>query len=504
MASLDEETAARLYLGGALESDDFPAIFEEDDLRDSIGFRRLGVSRVSETRNRLVKLRQTLRGLPVFGSLVTVELSAGNYLRSIEGRLVSPPPIDLVAKVSPREARERVSGLSGREPAELEDPPELLVFFDEGAGRWRLVYLFEEVAAGPEVESLGLGSFDCFIDAHDNELVARMPRVPALVEEARDPAGNPVEIRFIANQGARFLVDEESLVSTHDFDFDSLLTQSHRLPGPLVRRGDPQGWDPIAVAAHANGTRMARYLSEVHGRVGVNNRRRRYQQVIRCVQRPGDEEWHNAHWAGRSAVYGQRREGGRLVSYAEELDVVAHELFHGVIASQPRLAAVGETGALNESYADLFAALVVNRGNADPRTWSWEIGSDDESSEGRRRDLSDPARFGQPAHMDEFRVLPIDAANDFGGVHLNNGIHSRAAFLVLTAASPQGGLLFPVDFVARLFYLAVTERLGPTARFSDSRRAVTAMAMSLVPQDPLRDHRLAAVARAFDEVGIMA
>ena len=75
---------------------------------------------------------------------------------------------------------------------------------------------------------------------------------------------------------------------------------------------------------------------------------------------------------------------------------------------------------------------------------------------------------------------------------------------MLTAASPQGGLLFPVDFVARLFYLAVTERLGPTARFSDSRRAVTAMAMSLVPQDPLRDHRLAAGARAFDEVGIMA
>jgi bacillolysin/neutral peptidase B len=105
--------------------------------------------------------------------------------------------------------------------------------------------------------------------------------------------------------------------------------------------------------------------------------------------------------------------------------------------------------------------------------------------------------------MDDFRVLPNTRGGDWGGVHINSGIHNKAAFNILTAEDPPELVLSPTE-VAALFYLALTQRLSRTSQFSDSRRAVVASARTLfrgLPPDEQR-RKVAVVESGFDAVGI--
>src|SRR2546428_284767 len=83
---------------------------------------------------------------------------------------------------------------------------------------------------------------------------------------------------------------------------------------------------------------------------------------------------------------------------------------------------------------------------------------------------TNPARLGQPAHIDQFRVKPNTRERDFGGVHTNSGIHNRAASLILTAVDAAGRPVLTPKEVAAIFYLALTQQLSRTSGFGDSRR----------------------------------
>ncbi|HEY0556213.1 MAG TPA: M4 family metallopeptidase, partial [Thermoanaerobaculia bacterium] len=174
-----------------------------------------------------------------------------------------------------------------------------------------------------------------------------------------------------------------------------------------------------------------------------------------------------------------------------------------VTEATARLDYFGETGALNESYSDIFGVLIANFGQPDVGRWDWRIGEDLDGSGIPLRDLSDPPKCGQPGHMKDFRELPFTAEGDWGGVHANSGIHNRAFFNLITAKS-AGAALFDPGTVARLFYLTLTEQLSRTSGFADSRRGLELVARSLFRVDPGRTGKLAAIAEAFDDVGLKA
>ena len=164
------------------------------------------------------------------------------------------------------------------------------------------------------------------------------------------------------------------------------------------------------------------------------------------------------------------------------------------------------SGALNESYSDIFGVIVSNYEEDDFSRWRWEIGEKLSAEGCPLRDLSRPSRFGQPEHMRHYRAdsLPPAEANDHGFVHANSGIHNLAAHRLLTARN-GGAFLFDKQSAAVLFYAALTQ-LTPNATFSDSRRAVDLVARTLYRNDstPLTQARLRAVADAFAGVGIVA
>jgi bacillolysin/neutral peptidase B len=206
--------------------------------------------------------------------------------------------------------------------------------------------------------------------------------------------------------------------------------------------------------------------------------------------------------------YGTLQNGGPPVSAARYLDVMAHELAHGVTQTTANLIYRGQSGALNESFSDIFGILIKNwyPGQPNPLAgWSWDIGEGWRGGSTVLRSVKDPTLGGQaiwpqgpaqPAHMNDY----YNGQGDNGGVHINSGIHNRAFHNVATAMDAEG---IHAQEVALLYYVTLT-RLAPMSRFSDCRRTLLNVAAQRYQGSPaLQATLLAAIGKAYDDVGIV-
>jgi Zn-dependent metalloprotease len=521
-SAVNPETAARRFLSQALESASVPSLAAPEAAGATSRFKAISTETIPLTGTNIVKFRQTLHDIPVYGSLVAVELDESNALVSLESTLGTPEGVDPVASVSPAQARAVAeSAPDGYTPTSLDAVPKLHYYFDTQASAWRLVYILEDVpvtldrsddSAGDGQRPLEPPRFvDYVIDAHDETVVAVLPRTPSVAsgeeQTALDAFG--VERTFLASKnddGNLVLVDPVHNVETYDFGFKDPTT-TPGLPGDDITY--PPDWTPAAVSGHANAAAVSDYMRTVLLRNNIDDQGGAMVSTINCVvvdADDGPQEWHNAFWTGqlKQMVYGQVRRGEELRTLAANIDVVAHEMFHGVTDSTARLEYHVQSGAMNESYSDIFGTIVANRGNDDPRTWDWNLGENLFVGDEPLRDLSNPPRFGDPAHMDDFVVKPDDRGGDWGGVHTNSGIHNKAAYNLLTAENEDGTLTLTADESAAVFYLALTQRLSRTSQFIDSRRAAVTSARSLFRNLPTEEleRKVAAVEKAFEDVGI--
>lgn len=149
----------------------------------------------------------------------------------------------------------------------------------------------------------------------------------------------------------------------------------------------------------------------------------------------------NAFWDGSQMVFGDG-DGVIFMPFTRSLDVIGHELAHGVTEYTSGLNYRGQSGALNESISDVFGVLVKQRLlGQDAAEADWLIGADLLAAGVRGRALRsmaepgtayDDPRLGtdpQPAHMRDY----VETSDDNGGVHINSGIPNRAFHLVATA-----------------------------------------------------------------------
>jgi Zn-dependent metalloprotease len=133
----------------------------------------------------------------------------------------------------------------------------------------------------------------------------------------------------------------------------------------------------------------------------------------------------NAYWNGASINFADG-DGTNYLPFSGSLDVVAHEFGHGVTQHTAGLIYRFQSGALNESYSDVFGASVDND--------DWLLGEDIRlSSPGFIRSMEDPTLRGHPAHMDDYGWLDIEVDN--GGVHSNSGIPNHAFYWAASLTS---------------------------------------------------------------------
>lgn len=499
-STVDPETAAKRYLRHALASSALPSFMADGLGVETSKFRSLGTESFPFTPVRAVKFRQTIGEIPVYGSLVTVEVDARNDLVSITSHLGEPGNVDPIAQIAPAQVLEIVRERSGNPDLPATTTPLLHFYYDENGARWHLAYIVQDVPYPREKTVEGLPSpvlADVVVDAHTGETIAELRRVfsvDLLEVEALD--GLDVLRRFTCTDdgnGGQILHDPRLNVKTHNFGFRE--TINAHLPGDLVGN-PPDPWDPSAVSAHTNASVVAQFLVRELNRIGIDNKGGELASTVNCkdVLRPNGF----ADTARNRILFGQKLLGGRLVSFAVALEVVAHEVFHAILNESARLQADRETGALSESYSDIFGIIVANFHSPSITNWNWKIGEKLFENGGSLRDLSKPGLRGRPRHMDG-----LDLSQS---AHFNSAIHSFAAYRIMTEVDEKGALLFDPASLAHLFCTAVLKHLSMKSDFADSRVAVlqTARTNFMDVEEGLRVARLRAIERAFDDTGILA
>ena len=248
------------------------------------------------------------------------------------------------------------------------------------------------------------------------------------------------------------------------------------LPGALVRsEGQAASADAAAnQACDGSGATWAFYQA-VFGRNSVDDHGLPLVSTVHY-----DREYDNAFWNGSQMIYGDG-DGTLFRRFTSCLDVIGHELTHGVTQYTAHLAYHGESGALNESVSDVFGALVkqhARRQTAVDADWLIGEGLLVPKAGVRRTALrsmkapgtayDDPSALGhdpQPAHMTRYVHLPDTPQGDFGGVHINSGIPNRAFY---EAAVAFGGHAW--DKAGQVWYQVLTGgALHSTATFAEFR-----------------------------------
>jgi Zn-dependent metalloprotease len=523
-----DEAAARHHLAEIFAADARPTvrgITAPEKAEQVPDLRLVDVQDLPGTDTHLVRFEQTRVSIPVFGGHAVCELDQNRGLVSARGEVAHVEGVSPTASVSPEEALAKVAEFADVDLSQLTnvDPPQLN-FFRDPENVWRLIWLFRLVPAAPtelvkHSHGHGLGPsprehnplVDYLIDAHDGEVVFYYSAMPLLDAPTfmRGIGEDGLEKEFFGQSVADDvfeLADPLHDIATYDLQFGDIesTTLTEPVRHAVADLGDTR---KAVVSAHDNATIVDQFFRSVLQRDGIDNKGMRLINVVNCTY-PRFEEppvWHNAVWYGDRMWYGQAPgDDGALCSYARFLDVIAHELTHGITQHTSDLVYKDQSGALNESFSDIIGIIVRNWDETRPHDggqvdgWNWDLGPGLGESGAPLRDLEDPTSTNDPDHMNQY----WDTDEDSGGVHRNSNIHNKAAYNVMTATLADGSRAFTPRESAYLFYLALT-RLGRLSGFSDALQSVVDVAATMWRGDA--DECLAkvnAIRAAYASVGI--
>lgn len=276
------------------------------------------------------------------------------------------------------------------------------------------------------------------------------------------------------------------------------------LPGALVRdEGAPPTGDPAADEAYDGSGATYDLFKDEYARDSIDNKGLRLDSTVHY-----QKGYDNAFWNGKQMVYGDGDEDlpveDRLFNrFTIAIDIIGHELAHGVTQYEGGLAYFGQSGALNESFSDVFGSLVKQRSLNQPASAAdWIIGGGlltpnvngvgIRSMKAPGTAYDDPVlgKDPQPAHMNDYQNVDYDN----GGVHINSGIPNHAFYVT---ALEIGG--FAWSKAGHIWYVTLRDKLGSTATFQEAANQTYAAASELFGTGSLEQN---AVKNGWAAVGI--
>lgn len=209
----------------------------------------------------------------------------------------------------------------------------------------------------------------------------------------------------------------------------------------------------------------------------------------------------NAFWDGDEMTFGDG-DGTIFVNFTKSLDVVAHELAHGITQFTADLDYYSQSGALNEHFSDVFGTVITqyHKGQS-AHDADWLIGDEimgpnlygealrSMKAPGTAYDNDILKKDPQPDHMGNYYT----GASDNQGVHINSGIPNKAFYLVSMAIG--------TDKAARIWYHAL-QNLWSTAYFNDAVDVIANSARILTKENKVPLGSTQTVRSAFKEVGL--
>jgi Zn-dependent metalloprotease len=271
-----------------------------------------------------------------------------------------------------------------------------------------------------------------------------------------------------------------------------------QLPGDIVmREGDRRDPSVFAREAYKYSGVTYDFFKKIFDRNSIDDQGLKLDSTVNYGRK-----YVNAFWDGRQMVYGNG-DGKLFRRFTRAIDIVAHELTHGITDYEADLVYQDLPGALNEHMSDVFGSLVRQyhkKQKVDKADWligkglfTTKVNGEAIRSMKAPGTAYDDPRVGrdpQPSHMRDYRPI----SHDHGGVHIYSGIANHAFYL---AAMDIGGNAW--EKTGKIWYITLRDKLRPNSDFKDAAKKTSDVATDLYGNGSSEQQ---AVKRAWNAVGV--
>jgi len=388
----------------------------------------------------IVRFAQQHEGIPVFAGEVIVNLDRAQNVQAATGELLPDIAVDMTPRIGKDEVREAALASVARE-------------VEREAGRLS--------ASEPELW------------IYNRALLGDPgPRITQLVWRLEVTAGRAEPVRYLvlvdAHSGAIALKFNQIAHARNRETYD--MNHSTTTGTLVCNESNPTcaGQIQDAVDAHVYAGHTYDFYLAKHGRDSLNGAGMTLRSFVRY-----STGYQNAFWDGAEMVYGD--------GFSHADDVVAHELTHAVTQFESGLLYFRQSGAINESFSDIWGEFVdlTNGAGNDAAGVRWLTG-EDLAGFGPIRNMASPPAFNDPDKVTS--ALWWGSVTDHGGVHINSGVNNKAAFLLTDGGTFNGKTVtgLGIDKVARLYYEVQTNLLTPGSDYADLYTALQQACSTLV------------------------
>ncbi|MEZ4824791.1 MAG: M4 family metallopeptidase [Bacteroidia bacterium] len=456
-----------------------------------------------------VKLSQVYQGVPVYGGEVIVHFTAPDKIL-FTGRYEPTPVLsDVVPEVTPAAAElTALQDVSTKTNVVALTPAQEDILKYHGAEAELVVYpthgyiRSQRLAWHLTIRPNFIRRYEYFIDAKTGAVLFSYDHTCAIgpvTGNANDLTGASRQVHSFEYATNNFVLLDMSRSMYHGSNNNPQNGDGYILTADLnntstqnpsyneITSGNKNSWNATAVSAHYNAGVAYDYYLNTFGRVSIDGDSGDIVSFINVQDENGPMD--NAFWNGAAMFYGNGNTA--FTPLAKSLDVAGHEMTHGVVQSTANLNYQGQSGALNESFADVFGVMI----DRDDWTLGETVVKTNVFPSGALRSMSDPHNGGsglnsngwQPKHMNELYT----GSQDNGGVHINSGIPNHAFYLIATAIGKEKA--------EQIYYKTLRDWLTRSSQFVDLRVGVL-NAANTVAGVTAADKT--AIGNAFDQVGI--
>ncbi|MDP5277034.1 M4 family metallopeptidase [Chengkuizengella axinellae] len=495
--SWDEKKGIPRFISGELSDQNINIVDFLDENRDifnlDAGEFDIKSTETDELGMTHYRTQQSVDGIPVYGAELIVHTDEHGIVTAMNGQV--EPKLEKknwknAVKLSNKDAIDIAGDNLSFTPDEntFTAEPTSKLFLYKHEDKWQPVYVVELQFVEPYI-----GREFFYIDAKKGKVLKSVNRIIHAAETGSGTGvfGDTKTLNTYLSNGLYYLYDTtkpmDGIIKTYDAE-NTMTPLDDFNPSPGVYVTDDNNvFDSsrqrAAVDAHFYAGVVYDYYLDEHNRNSYDNNG---ADIISSVHLGDNVE--NAFWTGTQMVYGDG-DGRSTTSLSASLDVVAHELTHAVTERSANLEYELQSGALNESFSDVFGILVEV---AYEGSTEWLLGEDIFISQNSAiRSMEDPTLYGQPAHMDEFVIMPNTREGDWGGVHYNSGITNKAFYNIATDIGFQKS--------GDIYYRALTSYLTQFSQFDDARDVLLQSASDLYGENGVE---YTAVADGFSAVGI--
>lgn len=449
-----------------------------------------------------ITVKQKKGGLEVIGGKITVRINKG-VITTVANYFEPNIPV----KTTPTLSLEEAESIARKDLGIDEKAVTAILAIFHWEGKFYLTYRID-FAFNPHPEP---SRYRVYVDAHDGSIVLTENRVMHAGAAVGSGTGLDGKVKSFDTyeQGGIFYLGNAPLVNTPSITIKTYTANNIKtLPGNIMKDSNNLWEDPAGVDAHFYGNYVFDFYKNNFSNFSwyAGSGFDSTNGLLSTIHYGTNYE--NAFWNGTQMVYGDG--GSTFFPFSGSLDVVAHEITHGVTEAINNLIYSQEPGALNESWSDVMGMFTsIDYGDDLPYWMAENIMKNSKGPYYAMRRLDDPPfrtdsypennynpqdplnSWGQPEHTSEQYHAGSWPWTDNGGVHENSGIPNKAAYLITTHANVGAEKAKQIYYYA-MFYLSAN------SQFVDARDAVEQATIDLYGIGK----ELTAVRAAFDAVGI--